>query len=96
MVTKNKMDNPVFEEDISMVNQDDYDDCDDYNASNTSRVDTSFMEPYNTEATSTRLRQDLMRDKINALYRHNVTADLGIADLNLFKLKKDQKEVTVF
>ena len=59
VVIKNKMDNPVFvdEEDIPMVHQDD--DCDDYNTTNTSRIDeTSFMEPDTTKATSTlRLRE---------------------------------------
>ena len=54
MVTKNKMDNPIFvdEETIPMVHQDE--DYDDYNTPNTSRIDeTSFTEPDTTEATST-------------------------------------------
>ena len=54
MVTKNKMDNPIFvgEETIPMVHQDK--DYDDYNTLNTSRIDeTSFTEPDTAEATST-------------------------------------------
>ena len=58
LVTKNKMNNPKFvdEEDIPLVQDEDYDD---YNTPNTSRVDeTSFIEPATTEATSTlHLRQ---------------------------------------
>ena len=52
------MNNPkfVYEEDIPLVQDEDYDD---YNTPNTSRVDeTSFIEPATTEATSTlHLRQ---------------------------------------
>ena len=53
-VTKNKMDNPTFdEEDIPMVNQDEEDDYD-YRTPNTSRMnDTSFTVPDTTETTST-------------------------------------------
>ena len=58
MDTNNKMDNPRFvdEETIQLVQDEDYDD---YNTSNTSRVDeTSFTEPDSTEARSTlKLRQ---------------------------------------
>ena len=58
VVTKNKMDNPRFidEEDIPLVQDEDYDD---YNTPNASLVDeTSFKEPDTTEATSTlKLRQ---------------------------------------
>ena len=54
------MDSPRFndEEDILLVQDEDYDD---YNTPNTSRVDeTSFTEPDATEATSTlQLRQKL-------------------------------------
>ena len=94
MVTKNKMDNPVFvdEETIPMVHQDE--DYDDYNTPNTSRIDeTSFTEPDTTEATSTlQLRQKVKRDKITALYRHlNVTGDPGLADIDRFMIKKNSK-----
>ena len=54
VVTKNKIDNPIFadEETIPMVHQDE--DYDDYNTPNTSRIDeTSFTEPDTIEATST-------------------------------------------
>ena len=54
MLTKNKMDNPIFadEETIPMVHQDE--DCDDYNTPNTSRIDeASFTEPDTIESTST-------------------------------------------
>ena len=58
VVTKNKMDNPIFvgDETIPLVQDEDYDD---YNRSDTSRVDeTLFTEPDTTEATSTlQLRQ---------------------------------------
>ena len=62
------MDNPLFdEEDIPMIHEDEEDN--DYNTSNTSRVDEiSFTVPDATETTSTlRLRQKLKRDKITAL-----------------------------
>ena len=51
--TKNKMDNPRFvdEETVPLVQDEDYDD---YNTSDTGRVDeTSFTESDATEATST-------------------------------------------
>ena len=87
------MDNPVFvnEEDIPMVHEDD--DYDDYNTPNTSRIETSFIEPDATEATSTlRLRQKVKRDKITALYRHlNVTGEPGLADIDRFIIKKNSK-----
>ena len=87
------MDNPVFnEETIPMVHQDE--DYDDYNTPNTSRIGkTSFTEPDTTEATSTlRLRQKVRRDKVTALYRYlNVTADLGLANIDRFTIKKNTK-----
>ena len=87
------MDNPRFinKEDIPLVQYEDYDD---YNTPNRSRVDeTSFTEPDTTEATSTlQLRQKVKRDKINTLYRHlNVTGDPGLADLDQFIIKKKFK-----
>ena len=97
MVTKNKMDNPVFvdEETISMVHQDeDYDDC---NTPNINRInETSFTVPDTTEATSTlRLRQKGKRDKITALYRHlNVTGNLYLINLDRFKLTTNHKKGT--
>ena len=97
MVTKNKMDNPVFvdEETIPMVHQDDdYDDC---NTPNINRInETSFTVPDTTEATSTlRLRQKGKRDKITALYRHlNVTGNLYLINLDLFKLTTNHKKGT--
>ena len=92
VVTKNKMDNPRFidEEDISLIHQDD-DDYDDYNTSDSSRVEeTSFIEPDTTEATLTlQLRQKLKRDKITSLYRDlNVTGDPGLADIDRLMIKK--------
>ena len=58
MVTNNKLDNPRFldEETVLLVQDEDYDD---YNTPDTSRVDeTSFTEPDATEATLTlQLRQ---------------------------------------
>ena len=69
MVIKNKMDNRTFvdEETTGIVHQDE--DYDEYNTSNTNRIDEkSFMEPDNTEATSTlELRQKVKRNKITAL-----------------------------
>ena len=60
VVPKNKMDNPIFVDDetIPLVQDEDYDD---YNRSDTSRVDeTLFTEPDTTEATSTlQLRQKI-------------------------------------
>ena len=93
MVTKNKLDNPRFidEEDITLVQDEDYDD---YKTPATSRVDeTLFIKPDATEATSTlQLRQKLKRDEVTALYRHlNVTADPGLADIGGFMMKKKLK-----
>ena len=72
------MDNPRFidEETIPLVQDEDYDG---YGTPNTSRVvETSFMEPDTTEATSTsRFNQKVKRDKLAALYRQlNVTGNL--------------------
>ena len=87
------MNNPRFvdEETVPLVQGEDYDD---YNTSNTSKVDgTSFTEPDTTEATSTlQLRQEVKRDKIIALQRHlNVTGDSGLADINRLMIKKNFK-----
>ena len=84
------MENPRFvdEETIPLVQDKDYND---YNASNTSRVDqTSFTKPDTTDATSTlRLRQKVKRDKTTALYRHlNVTGNPSLNDINTFMTKK--------
>ena len=85
------MDNITFvdKENIQMVHQDE-----DYRTSDTSRLETSFMEPDATEPTSTlRLKQKLRRDKIDALYRHlSVTGNLDFIDLDRFKLTKDFKK----
>ena len=77
------MDNPRFvdEEATPLVQDEDYDD---YNTSDTSRVDeTSFTEYDATEATSIlQLRRKVKRDKITALYRYlNVTGDPGLERL---------------
>ena len=94
------MDNPTFveEEDIPMVHQDG--DYDDYNTSDTGKVDErSFTVLDTAEVTSTlRLRQKVKRDKLIALYRHlNVTGNLDLIDLDQFKLTTSPKKgVTVF
>ena len=97
------MDNITFvdEEDIPMIHQDEEDDdYGNYRTPETSRIETSFIEPTDaTEVTSTpRLRQKLKQDKINALYRHlNVTADIDLINLYRSRLTKDQKKgVTIF
>ena len=83
--TINKMDNPRFadEETIPLVQFEDYDD---YNATDTSRVD----ERDTTDATSIlQLRQKVKRDKITALYRHlNVTGGSGLVDRDRLMIKK--------
>ena len=94
-----KTDNPTFvdEEDIPLINQDE--DYDDYNTPDTSRVETSFIEPDTAEATSTlHLRQKVKRDKLTALYRHlNVTGNPSLIDLDRFRLTTDPKKgVTIF
>ena len=52
------------------------------------------MEPDATEPTSPlRLRQNVKRDKLTALYRHlNVTGDINLIDLDPFRLTTDQKK----
>ena len=89
------MDNSTFvdEEEIPLIHQDD--DYDDYNTSNTSRIDeTPFTVPNTTEATSTlRLRQKVKQNKITTLYRHlNVTGTLDLIDLDKFRFKTDPKK----
>ena len=89
------MDNLRFidEEDIPLIHQDE--DYDDYNTSNTSRIDeTSFTVPDATEATSTlQLRQNVKRDKITALCRRlNVTGNLDLIDLDQFMINKKKKK----
>ena len=96
------MDNPTFvdEEGIPLVHQDDdYDDY--YRTPGTSRIDeTSFTVPNaQEEATSTlQLRQEVKRDKINALYRHlDVKGNPGLISLERFRLTKDPNNgVTIF
>ena len=87
----------VNEEEIPLINQDE--DYDDYRTPDTSRVDTSFIDPDTIEVISTlRLRQKVKWDKLTALYRHlNVTGDIDLIDLDRFRLTKDlQKRVTIF
>ena len=98
VVTKNKMDNPRFfdEETILLVHQNE--DFDNYNILNIGRIDeTSFTEPDATKATSTlQLRQKVKRDKNTTLYRHlNVTGDPGLADIDRFMIKKIQEQATL-
>ena len=89
------MDNITFidEEDIPMIHQDEEDDdYGNYRTPETSRIETSFIEPTDaTEVTSTlRLRQKLKQDKINALYRHlNVTADIDLINFDQSRRIKD-------
>ena len=89
------MDNIAFidEEYIPMVHQDD-EDYDNYRTPDTSRIETSFIEPDTTELTSTlRLRQKVKRDKINAFYRHlDVPGNPDLIDLDRFRLTKDPKK----
>ena len=98
VTTKNKTGNPTFvhEEDIPMVHED----YDEYNTPNTNRIDeTSFVEPDTTEGTSTiRLRQKVKRNKITALYRHQiVTGSLELINLGRFRLTTDpRKGTTIF
>ena len=90
------MHNPTFE-DIPILHEDEESEYD-YRTPDTSRIDeTSFTVPDTTEATSTlRLRQQVKRDKVNALYRHlNVTADPDLAKLDKFMIKKIQKQATL-
>ena len=95
------MDNPIFVhgENIPMVHdRRNYNDYDDYNTLNASRVDeASFIEYDTTEPTSTlRLRQKVKRDKINALYRHlDVTGNPDLIDLDRFRLTADPKKGAV-
>ena len=99
MVSKNKIDNPIFvdEETSPLVQDEDYDN---YGTLNTSRVDeTSFIEPATTEATSTsRLTQKVKRDKFTVLHRHlNVTGNIDLINLDQFKLTTDPKKgATIF
>ena len=97
------MDNIAFvdEENILMIHQQDEEDYDDdYRTPDTSRIDeTLFMVPSTTEPTSTlRLRAQLKRDKLIALYRHlNVMGNPDLIDLDRLRLTKDSKKgVTIF
>ena len=72
------MANPRFidEETIGMVYQNE--DYDDYNTTNTDKIDRTFIEPDTAESTSTlHLRQKVKQDKLTTFYRHlNVTGDM--------------------
>ena len=90
------MDNLMFvdEEDIPLVLQDD-EDCDNYNAPDTSWVETSFIEHDTTEPTST-LRQKVKRDKLTAVYRYvDVTGDIDLIDIDQLMIKKIPKQATL-
>ena len=93
------MDNIAFidEEYIPMVHQND-EDYDNYRTPDTSRIETSFIEPDTTELTSTlRLRQKVKRDKINAFYRNlDVAGNPDLIDLDRFRLTKDPKKGSRF
>ena len=88
------MDYPRFvdEKTIPLVQDEDYDN---YGTPNTSRVDkTSFTEPDTTEATSTLLlKQKVKQDKLAALYRHlNVTGNIDLISLDRFRITTDTKK----
>ena len=86
------MDNPINEETIPLVHQDE--DYGEYNTVNTSRIgETSFIEPDATKATSTlQLRQRVKRDKITSLYRHvNAKGNPGLAYIDRYMIKKKKK-----
>ena len=88
------MDYPRFvdEKTIPLVQDEDYDN---YGTPNTSRVDkTSFTEPDTTEATSTLLlKQKVKQDKLAALYRHlNVTGNIDLINLDRFRITTDTKK----
>ena len=83
----NKMDNPMFvdEKNVLMIHHDEEEDYDDYRTPDTSRIETSFIDPKDdTEATSTiRLKQKPKRDKIVSLYKYlGMTGDPSLADLD--------------
>ena len=94
VVTKNQIDNPRFVHKVTipLVQDEDYDN---YGTPNTSRVDkTSFTEPDTTEATSTLLlKQKVKQDKLAALYRHlNVTGNIDLINLDRFRITTDTKK----
>ena len=101
------MNNLVFlnDENIPMVTHNGEDrksDIDDYNASNTSRVDeTKYAVPGSTDKQATpnvRLWQKVKRDKLAALYRDsNVTCNLDLTNPDKFNCTKNTKKgTTVF
>ena len=55
------------------------------------------MEPDATEARSTlQKKKKVKRDKITALYRRlNMTGDLGLADIDPFMIKANQRQATL-
>ena len=86
------MDNPVYDVDIDMDDVDiaPDDDGDIYNTPNTTRVDEE--ETSITPTSTLRLKQQVLRNKLDSLYRHLGTkGSLDLVNLDQFKMKTNSK-----
>ena len=86
------MDNPAYDVDIEMDDVDiaPEDDGDVYNTPNTTRVDEK--ETSITPTSTLRLKQQVLRNKLDALYHHLGTkGSLDFVNLDRFKMKTNSK-----
>ena len=86
------MDNPAYDVDIEMDDVDiaPEDDGDVYNTPNTTRVDEE--ETSITPTSTLRLKQQVLRNKLDALYHHlGAKGSLDIVNLDRFKMKTNSK-----
>ena len=91
------MDNPTFvhDEDIPLIDDDDYKEESRYDTPDSSRIEeTSF-----TEQPAVRLRQRnrLLRNYLEDLYKYlNVDGNIDLVDINLFKVEKSKSGTVEF
>ena len=86
------MDNPAYDVDIEMDDVDiaQEEDGDVYNTPNTTRVDEE--ETLITPTSTLRLKQQVLRNKLNALYHHlGAKGSLDFVNLDWFKMKTNSK-----
>ena len=86
------MDNPAYDVDIEMDDVDiaPEDDGDVYNTPNTTRVDEE--ETSITPTSTLRLKQQVLRNKLDALYHHlDTKGSLDFVNLDRFKMKTNSK-----
>ena len=82
------MDNPAYDVDIEMDDMAPDDDV--YNTPNTTRVDEEETPILSQPMSTLRLKQQVLRDKLDALYHHLGTkGSLDLVDLDRFKMLRN-------